>query len=32
MSDENFTKGIRAIAALWDELGKNGAKTRTAKS
>ena len=28
MSDENFTKGIRAIAALWDELGKNGGSAR----
>jgi acetylornithine deacetylase/succinyl-diaminopimelate desuccinylase-like protein len=28
MSDENFTKGIRAIAALWDELGKNGSTAR----
>jgi len=28
MSDENFTKGIRAIAALWDELGKNDGSAR----
>ena len=24
MSDENFVKGTRAIAALWDEIGKGG--------
>jgi acetylornithine deacetylase/succinyl-diaminopimelate desuccinylase-like protein len=32
MSDENFTKGIRAIAALWDELGKNGGSARKPKA
>ena len=24
MSDENFVKGMRAIAGLWDEIGKGG--------
>jgi len=24
MSDENFVKGMRAIAALWDEIGRGG--------
>ena len=28
MNDENFTKGIRAIASLWDELGKGGSAPR----
>jgi len=26
MSEENFVKGMRAMAALWDELGHNGAR------
>jgi acetylornithine deacetylase/succinyl-diaminopimelate desuccinylase-like protein len=30
MSDDNFTKGIRAIAALWDELGKSRGGARGA--
>jgi acetylornithine deacetylase/succinyl-diaminopimelate desuccinylase-like protein len=25
LSDENFVRGMRAIAGLWDELGSNGA-------
>jgi acetylornithine deacetylase/succinyl-diaminopimelate desuccinylase-like protein len=28
MSVENFTKGMRAIATLWDELGSDGARGR----
>jgi acetylornithine deacetylase/succinyl-diaminopimelate desuccinylase-like protein len=32
MSDENFTKGIRAIASLWDELGKAKMPTRSTAS
>jgi acetylornithine deacetylase/succinyl-diaminopimelate desuccinylase-like protein len=24
MSDENFRLGMRAMATLWDEYGKNG--------
>jgi acetylornithine deacetylase/succinyl-diaminopimelate desuccinylase-like protein len=26
MSDENFVKGMRAVAALWDEIGKGGVR------
>jgi acetylornithine deacetylase/succinyl-diaminopimelate desuccinylase-like protein len=28
MSVENFTKGMRAIATLWDELGSNAERTK----
>jgi acetylornithine deacetylase/succinyl-diaminopimelate desuccinylase-like protein len=28
MSMENFTTGMRAIAALWDELGRSGLRAR----
>jgi acetylornithine deacetylase/succinyl-diaminopimelate desuccinylase-like protein len=28
MSVENFTKGMRAIATLWDELGTNAERTK----
>jgi len=26
MRDENFVKGMRAVAVLWDEMGRNGAR------